>query len=234
MVAPTNQSQRQPSQTVLRELPGRVLTFLVAMSRASELRGYMALGGYGQPQHEEGQALLGALCRWPQGEPTAELAAAAAEGVRALAELELWARTQLPRLRAAAARFAPDYAALFVLGAACPGRARGSSRRRATSGACVLAVARLLQVLGTDAQGGALRKLLSARGLDEGTLARLQHLVAVATARGPVASSPPEQTAALLSLYRWYRDWSAAARRLVPHRSGRVALGLVRRRTRRR
>jgi hypothetical protein len=97
-----------------------------------------------------------------------------------------------------------------------------------------------LAALADDArdEAVALRTVLDRRHLGPATQQTLAALVDTARGIGrpplPDAvepADPVDRDAVLVELYRWYKDWSATARAVLPSRKDHIRLGIARKRT---
>jgi hypothetical protein len=217
--------QRIPSRQVLAALPARVVSFLHAIGSNAVIRTAMARSGFSERDHQEGFALLGAVCRYPAaGQDEPELLTAREAEEQAI----LWVRTHFDRLIAAVRRQHPADLDLFG-GIEAPDRSTA-----------VLALATLLSRLDArerqagsggevGAETGAVTDTLARRGLDRAERARLAEVVRVARSAPTAerAGDKDPRRAELLALHDWYADWTATARVAIGPKSLRIALGIA-------
>jgi hypothetical protein len=209
------------------------VTFLHAAATDAGIRSALEAGGYAPKDHEEGLALLLAVCAIRAGglDPADDEPAR-----RAAAELAGWTRTHLPRLRAALERLHPEALALF---------AGLDERQDEIDGRAVLVMATLLERLrALEAKGGAceVMETLARRGVDGAERRRLGDLVVAAQrAEAPSVGAVRLRSgcgdamragAEIVALHRWLYDWSTTARAFVGRKDWLMRLGVMRRRRR--
>lgn len=206
-----------PCNATLVSMPGRALTFLMAIATRAPIRALMVEGGFRAEDHAEGWRLLAAAGRLRED---ARTSSSQLRAQKALKEINDWLSTNARRFRAALERLHPDAVALFPeLDWRYPMDV-------------LLAAARLLERLqhGPEAADAALMATLAQRGLTTPEIQRLSQLVVEAQSAGDSAAAAPElesRTDELLELYRWYRDWAESARRFVQRRDYQIQLGIA-------
>lgn len=206
-----------PSRRVLLDLPARVVLFLRASGAQAGIRGALSRAGFSAEDHHEGWALLGAACAYQAGglDPADDEPARVAN-VRIVG----WVQAHFPRLRVALERLHPDALSVFA----------GIESPRPEE--AVLALGTWLSRLDALGPSSAAKMTLARRGVDETALAELRALLHTAQAAPPVDDAAPRapREQELLALHRWYTDWSATARAVIPRRDYLIALGLAGRR----
>jgi hypothetical protein len=221
----TDSQSTCPSRQVLSELPVRVILFLRTVARSDVIRATMQRGGYGPADHNEGRQLLNAICEYPR----VALDHSADERARsALNAVDQYVRAHFARYRAAIERHYPNFAHLIPL---------PTSREPA---AALQAMRALLNWLdkGESADKNQIVQTLTQRGLDLDERQRLVKLVELAgSVNEPEIShnfqDNDTREQALLSLYRWYSDWTTTARTLIKRKDHRNSLGIGERQPRR-
>ncbi len=209
----------KPSRTVLIELPERVVVFLRAVGGHAGIRAAMADGGYSEADHEEGCALLVAVCAYGRNRFDPKGSEAARQSVT---EIETWMRTHRRRLEAAIARLHPEAVGLFE-------GLDGADRPDST-----IALATLVaRVDALPRVADAVRRTLERRGFGEeerGALMRTIESARSFTFSDGDGVPREDRSAELERLYHWHSDWAATARALIRRRDYLKMLGLTRRR----
>jgi len=217
------------SNTVLEEIPARVLLFLRAVATKIEIRTTLVTAGYTEEEQSYGWKLLLEASGYA---PSALPVSGDDKARAAIAELDDWDESGFRRIHAALGRLHPEQDA-FVFAGLEPGKGPSA----------VVSVATLLDrvdALESSPERAATAKAdkkaiatLAQRGIDAAERARLRELVEIAkgisSADVSAASESDERQRALAELYAWYKDWSETARALIRRRDHLVLMGLAKR-----
>lgn len=215
-----------PSRRTLEEIPGRVLSFLMAVSKSPPIRAALAQRGYTEEEHQLGWSLLATLAKYS---PTTQAPNFDVAVRDALAELEPWDDLNFPAILAILERLHPAQAK-FVFENLEPKQGSES----------VLAITRLLDrldALENDPARKATRKAdqaalatLAKRGYPKEERERLRGLIK--TTQTAAITAPPDETNrldVLRELYGWHNDWSTQAKIAIRRRDHLILLGLAQR-----
>lgn len=229
-------NETTPSQTVLEQAPGRVLTFLRGIYQNPVIHALLAQAGYTPEDHRQGWERLLEASGYRAGQPAPTVGGSPA--FDAMTTLDAWDEDGFRRIRSALTRLHPEQAAHVFAGKLVA----------STGPSAVVGVATLLSRL-DDLENGKKRaatrmkdhaalETLAKRGIDKAERARLRKLVeaALTVDKKPtiaVKASPTaaERRAALVELYHWYKDWSETAKAVVKKRAHLITLGLARRKS---
>ncbi len=205
----------------------RTVLFLRTVSSDRDVRAVLASTGFTRADADEGWKLLRAACAVDEVDGKR----AASESPRADAEAELgaFARTMMPRARAALRRLHPAQheflfdglpagprqvvvaVAMFV--ERCDALERSPKRRR------------------TRKDDHAALAVLAKRGLTRAVLDDARRHVEIATTTSaPIVAAHARDREALDRLHAWLRDWSDCARTVIVRRDWLIRLGIGRRR----
>jgi hypothetical protein len=222
-----------PSQTVLDETPGRVLTFLTGVARQPAIFTALASRGYSSDEHAEGWRLLHDVAGYDQ--PPAAKNADDATAQKAIAEIDAWDEPNFRWIRAALDRKFPKQSE-FVFENLAP----------ATGVGALLSVTTMLDRLDalesnpkrkeTRTKDHAALELLATRGLTAAERKRLRGLIETAQSAPSVAPAPArdakQQQHSKTELRAWFVDWSETARTTITRRDYLILLGLAQRKRR--
>jgi hypothetical protein len=225
---------------VLSELPVRALFFLRGVSNYGAIRSALAKVGFGEPEHNEGWALLSRAFSYGSF--------SAADGdLRAIAaqdEVDAWMSKHHDRFAIAVERLHPKHTNLF---AETKASSSGQSPRDKARGRGLAGLSGLLDRLDAvqaraakSQEDRAVLQTLARRGLDASERERLRAQLELAKRTDRFSDAETRQTQAsdrarheaLLALYRWHVDWSGTAHRVIERKDQLIALGLVGRKRR--
>jgi hypothetical protein len=213
-----------PSDVTLERTPQRALAFVVGVSRTARVRRAMEAVGLNKEERTIALMLLARLLGEDTGADQASSLAYDEQVRAARLVLDSQGRSFVRRFIALVKRLAPGLADDLLRGVDL-------------DGAIVLTLPLVLQrtsALANDPrpEAAALSAALELRRLGADTQARLAASVATVTGMdaAPAPQSPlagQERRAALLDLYWWLKDWSEAARNVLPNRRDQIRLGLA-------
>lgn len=219
-------SAATPSRRTLEEVPGRVLSFLMAVGKSPPIRAALAQKGYTEEEHQLAWSLLAKLAKYSPAPQSAPFDTAVRNAV---AELDAWDEPNFASIRAILARLHPEQAK-FVFQDLAPKQGPEA----------VLAIATLLDrldALDTSPDRKATRKAdqaalatLTKRGYSKEERERLRALIK--TTQTATMAEPPDETDrvnVLLELYGWINDWGTQAKNAIRRRDHLILLGLSKR-----
>lgn len=208
------------SRQTLDLVPGRCITFVIAIAKYPAIAAVLAAGGYNQAETDyvwTRLAKLGELPALPSGQQ------GTAKEVRdAVAELDAWDEKNFAVIRAVLQRFYPTFIDILF-----------NNLEPKEGPEAVQSVSTLLNrldALGTsdNPDAPAVLELLSTRGYSPAERARLRGLVQTATAFAPRAPlTDAARVAILTELYAWITDWATTARLKITRRQHLIALGIA-------
>ncbi|APR75287.1 Hypothetical protein A7982_00633 [Minicystis rosea] len=209
----------QPSRQTLDEIPSRVLTFLLGVSKYPTARAALSQRGYTPAEHDHAWSLLTTLGSYP----AAPSAGVVDKAVRdAVIEIDAWDEPNFAIIGTALARKHPALVEMIFAGL--------SPKQGVESVTAVSTLLDRLDKLELDpsAEAKAASSTLADRGYPKAERTRLRDLVS--KARAFTAASPVDETAReaiLRDLYAWHSDWSTTAKAIIKQRRLLIALGLA-------
>jgi hypothetical protein len=204
--------------------------FLRTVSSDAEVRAVLVGTGFRRADAEEGWRLLRAACA--ADDASGYEAVEESPGVAAEAALTTFARTMMPRARAALRRLHPPQCEFLF--SELPAGAKQVSIAVAMFLERCDALERSPKRKKTRKEDHAALAVLEQRGLTRAAMNEARRELATVTrsSSGVITQRPPDPEA-LVRLHAWLRDWSDCARTVITRRDWLIRLGIGRRRPKR-
>lgn len=230
------------SDDTLERLPGKVVTFLMAIGTVPEVRAALVARGYTDAVHQEGWRLLERVAgRSSLAPPSVEAGEAATSATKTVEEarnaIASWVSTNLGVADAALKlNYPAQHAHVFA----------GKLKAERGAKAVLVAQSFLSRVesldgsrKGAHADDAKALATLGERGIDAKARAGVRELLGVVQEGARPGASAPKGAAvragstteaAKLALYAWYSEWAGIAQSVVTRRDYRIRLGIAARR----
>lgn len=232
------------SDDTLERLPGKVVTFLMAVGTVPEIRAVLVARGYTDAVHQEGWRLLEQVAgRSSLAPPPAAVSegAAAASATKTVEEardaIESWVSINLGVADAALKlNYPAQHAHVFA----------GKLKAERGAKAVLVAQSFLSRIESLDGSRKGVHAddvkalaTLGERGIDAGARAGVRELLGVVqegapsgapALKGAAVKAGSSSQAAKLALYAWHSEWAGIAQSVVTRRDYRIRLGIAARR----